>query len=366
MAHTTAARLGGPAWMARLVRWAFAAAALPLLATPALAQQEGVYTIARFEFEGGGALDAMKVGYTTWGVRAADDSNVIVLVPATSGTRSWANAHIGPGKTFDPQRHFVVSIDAIGGGTSSGPRDGQGIRFPAYNIRDMVRAQHELLTNGLGLRSVLAIGGASSGAYQSLEWGVMYPGFARGLLLYVPAAKADRHVKLIVDGIVGTLGLDPALGKAEVPPLGGEAVRRAAVVYFPWLLSNEALEGMGSDEVLAKAEAGFAGSWERNWDAAGLIRRYMSSAMHDPGVPYGGRLGVALERVTGAVLVMPVSTDRTHPIAMSESMNKLLTKARVVYAPLDSPRGHGAVFSPPGTPEYVFVSERTREFLKGL
>ena len=194
----------------------------------------------------------------------------------------------------------------------------------------------------------------------------MFPDFSRALLLYAGAAKADRHVKLIVDGIVATLSLDPAMAAGHVAPPGGEAVRRAAVVYLPWLGSDPALEAMGSDEALAKAEAGFAESWARNWDATGLAWRYKSSRLHDVGAPYGGQLSAALDRVTAAVLVMPVTSDRTHPIAMNESMAKMLTKARVVYSPMESIRGHSAVFQPPGTPEYAFVSERTRQFLAGL
>jgi hypothetical protein len=44
-------------------------------------------------------------------------------------------------------------------------------------------------------------------------------------------------------------------------PAGGDAVRRASTVYFPWLGSDESLEGFGSDEELAKAQAGFAENW---------------------------------------------------------------------------------------------------------
>ena len=159
---------------------------------PALAQQEATYAVPQFGLEAGGVLENMKIGYVTWGQRAPDDSNVIVLLPPTSGLKNWANAHIGKGKSFDPERHFIVSIDAIGGGSSSQPRDGLGSRFPVYNIRDMVKAQHRLLTQGLGIQQALAIGGASSGAYQALEWGVLYPGFARGLLLY-----AGRHARQV-------------------------------------------------------------------------------------------------------------------------------------------------------------------------
>ncbi len=333
------------------------------LTTAAIAQREATFTVPAFDFEGGGHLESMKVSYATYGERAPDDANVILLVSATSGLKNWADAHIGPGKTFDTTRYFVVSVDAIGGGGSSQPRDGLGARFPQYNVRDMVRAQHALLVDGLGIRSLLAVGGGSSGAYQALEWGTTYPGFARGLILYAGAAQADRHVKLIVDGIVATLSLDPAFAAGTAVPPGGDAVRRASTVYFPWVLTDRSLDAMGSDEVLAKAEAGFAESWARNWDAIGLAWRYRSSRLHDVSVPFGHDLPKALATVRGAVLILPVDSDRTHPIALNEALAKGLVHAKVTYAVLESPRGHVAVFLPPGSPEYEFVSRTTKAFL---
>lgn len=47
-------------------------------------------------------------------------------------------------------------------------------------------------------------------------------------------------------------------------------------------------------------------------------------------------------------------------------MAKGLFNAKLTYAPLDSPRGHLAVFVGPGTPEYEFVSTSTRTFLDTL
>lgn len=351
-------------WRRTAARLLFAMASLAAL--PALAQQEGVYTVPHFTFEGGGSIEAMKVSYLTWGTRAADGSNTIVLLSATSGLKNWANAHIGAGKTFDTDRYFVVSIDSIGGGGSSQPRDGLGAKFPQYNIRDMVRAQHALLVDGLGLPHVVAVAGGSSGAYQALEWGIDYPAFSRGLILWAGAAQADRGVKVIVDGIVATLSLDPAFASGQAVPPGGDAVKKASTVYFPWLTTDRGLELMGSDETLAKAEAGFADSWARNWDAIGLAWRYRSSRLHDVAVPFKGNLAAALGTVTAAVLVLPVTTDRTHPIALNEAMAKGLVNARLTYAPLDSPRGHLAVFVGPGTPEYEFVSTTTRNFLATL
>lgn len=350
----------------RIAHCCWAIALIAGAVAPALAQQEGVYTIARFSFEGGGSVDDMKVSYVTYGKRAEGDGNVVVLVPPTSGLKSWAAGHIGAGKTFDTDKHFVVSIDSIGGGGSSQPRDGLGTRFPQYNIRDMVRAQHELLTKALHLQHVLAVGGASSGAYQALEWGILYPRFARGLILYAGAAQADRHVKLIVDGIVGTLGLDPAFASGAAVPPGGEAVRQAAIGYFPWLVSDKGLDAMGSDEALAKAEAGFADSWARNWDAVGLAWRYRSSRLHDVSAPFGNDMAKALATVNAPVLVLAVNSDRTHPIALNEAMAKGLVNAKVTYKVLDSIRGHVAVFTGPPSPEYTFVSHETHSFLATL
>ncbi len=352
------------------IRLATAALFLPLLLAgavmPARAQQEQTHVIPQFTFEGGGQLEAMKVSYATWGRRSPNDDNVVVLLTATSGLKNWANGHIGPGKALDPERWHIVSIDSIGGGGSSQPRDGLGSRFPRYNIRDMVRAQHALLVDGLKLKGVAAIVGGSSGAYQALEWGVTYPGYARGLVLYSGTARADRHVKSIVDGIVATLSLDPAYASGTAVPPGGDAVRRAAIVYFPWLGSDAALDAFESDEAMTRAQNGFAESWARNWDATGLAWRYLASRTHDVSAPYGHDMAAALARVTGSVLVVNVTSDRTHPLPLSLAMAQGLTRAQVTQALLESPRGHVALFGGPGSPEFAFVERQTKAFLDTL
>ena len=62
-------------------RAALTALTMAFVVTPVLAQQEGMFTIPRFSFEGGGSIDNMKVSYVTFGKRAEGDANVIVLVP---------------------------------------------------------------------------------------------------------------------------------------------------------------------------------------------------------------------------------------------------------------------------------------------
>src|SRR5262245_12355011 len=177
------------------MRWLVSMLGLALLAVPLLAhaQTDAVYALGRFSFENGGEIADMKVGYVTWGKLNDAKDNAILLLPGTSAGRHFAAAHIGPGKTYDTDKYFVIGVDPIGGGNSSSPKDGLGTAFPKYTIRDMVRAQHVMVTKGLGLTHLLAVGGSSMGSFQSVEWGINYPDFMTGLILIVPAARSDQQ-----------------------------------------------------------------------------------------------------------------------------------------------------------------------------
>lgn len=269
---------------------------------PSFAQQEGTYNIPEFEFEKGGRLTDMKVGYITWGKLNDKKDNAILILPATNAPKAWAAYHIGSGKTFDSDKYFIIGVDPIGSGTSSQPKDGLGTKFPKYTIRDMVRAQHELLTKKFGLSEARAIGGASMGSFQSVEWGVTYPGFAKGLILWVPAARSDRHFHAIVDAVNAVITLDPAYkeGNYETPPV--EGMRRAGMVYFPWLYSDEYLAQLVKDADFDRAKMAFGDSWAKTWDANTLIWRYEASRNHDASEPFEGDMKKALSRIDVPVL----------------------------------------------------------------
>ena len=108
--------------MSRLAR--LIAAMFLLVAVPARAQVEGVFTIPEFKFEGGGDMQAVKVGYVTWGKLNDRKDNAILLLPATNAPKAWPAYHIGQGKTFDSDKYFIIGVDPIGSGTSSDPRTG--------------------------------------------------------------------------------------------------------------------------------------------------------------------------------------------------------------------------------------------------
>ncbi len=353
---------GGGAVHKSDIIWLICALGLILLAMPLLAQAqtEAVYTIERFSFENGGEIADMKVGYVTWGKLNDAKDNVILLLPGSSNGRHFADTHIGPGKTYDTDKYFVICVDPIGGGNSSSPKDGLGKAFPKYTVHDMVRAQHVMITRGLGLTHLLAVGGPSMGSFQSLEWGIHYPDLVTGLILIVPAARMDRHFAPVMDAFKAMIKLDPKYrdGKYTENPVDG--IRGAALVFFPWVLSDEYFTTL-DEAAYNSAKTALGEGWVKEWDANSLLSRFKASSSYDASKPFGGDMKKALGRVTARALLLACPTDRTVPGYLTRELYRGLKNA--TYFEIPSLHGHMAGVMPPGTAEYTYVSEKVKSFL---
>jgi homoserine O-acetyltransferase/O-succinyltransferase len=337
-----------------------------LVGLPAYAQQDQVHVIREFAFENGQKLTDMKVGYVTHGKLNATRSNAVLVTHATNGLRTSFNVYIGPGKAFDTNRYFVIAVDAIGGGLSSSPKDGLGISFPRYTIRDMVKAQHDLVTRGLGLSSLLAVGGPSMGSFQALEWGIHYPDFVKGLLLIVPAAKSDPQFQMLADTMIATVQLDPAWQDGKYAKNPTEGLTRAAMIFMPWLFSQEHINtNARSAEEYRKTLTSFVPGYV-SWDAASWMWRYYAARDHDVSKPFNGNLADALGRIRAKALLLPSVTDRLIPPAAAREIYRHVKTAE--YYEIPSIRGHLAYFPAAGekSPEYAYLTARVSEFLNAL
>ncbi len=324
-----------------------------------------IFTIGTFAFENGSTLNDMRVAYDTYGELNATRDNAILVTHGASQGKNGYKILIGPGKAFDTNKYFVITVDAIGGGGSSKPADGLAAQFPAYTIRDMVRAQHELLTKGLGVKTLVAVGGASMGSFQALEWGIHFPDFARGLLLIVPGARSDRHVQAIFDAVVNTIQLDSKWNNGNYTENPVDGIITAGMIYFPWLYSDEHLNTLVSNEQYQKAQRAFGTAWAKIWDARSLIYRYQATANHDVSKPFNGDLLQALGRIKAKALIMPGMTDRTLPSYMAREIYRGVKNS--LYVEIPSYLGHLACC--PGSEdsaEYIFVSDQIRRFLADL
>jgi homoserine O-acetyltransferase/O-succinyltransferase len=130
-----------------------------------------IFNVSDIVFENGSVLPELRIAYETLGKLGPGRDNAILLLHGTSDNRHCFDAMIGPGKTFDTDKNFVITVDAIGGGDSSSPKDGLGQDFPRYTIRDMMAAQHALVTRGLELTTLRAVGGQLDGVFRSPRMG---------------------------------------------------------------------------------------------------------------------------------------------------------------------------------------------------
>jgi homoserine O-acetyltransferase len=128
--------------------------------------------------EGGSAVLDCRLTYRTLGRLDASRSNAVLVLPWFQGTSADLLRQVGPGRLVDTSRYFVILVDALGNGVASSPsnspRQPAGA-FPRITIRDMVEAQHRLVTGTLKLPKLHAIVGISMGGMQAFEWMVSYP-----------------------------------------------------------------------------------------------------------------------------------------------------------------------------------------------
>ena len=153
-----------------------------------------------FRLELGEALPGVRIGYRTWGQLDAAGENAVLVCHALTGSADadrWWTGMFGPGRALDPDRDFIVCSNILGscygttGPASMNPHTGRPWLgdFPPFTIRDMVRAQRELL-RGLGVKRLRMVLGGSLGGMQVLEWALSYPEMVEAI---VPIAISARH-----------------------------------------------------------------------------------------------------------------------------------------------------------------------------
>jgi homoserine O-acetyltransferase/O-succinyltransferase len=125
--------------------------------------------------ESGQSLGPLQIAYQTYGTLNPQKTNAILVCHALTGDQhlastnpvtgkpGWWENMIGPGRSIDTNRFFVICSNVIGGCMGStgpaslNPATGQpwGLDFPVVTIADMVKAQ-ALLVDHLGIDRLLA------------------------------------------------------------------------------------------------------------------------------------------------------------------------------------------------------------------
>ena len=331
--------------------------------------------------DSGAVLAPFSVAYQTYGTLNADKSNLILVCHALTGDQYVASAHpvtnkpgwwetmVGPGKSIDTNRYFILCPNVIGGcmgstGPSSlNPETGHayGPDFPVITLRDMVRAQARLLDH-LGVDQALSIIGGSMGGMQVLEWAATYKD---RVFSAIPIACAARHSSQnIAFHEVGRQAVmaDPDwcnglyLEEGKSPRKGLAVARMAAHITY---LSDRALHTKFGRNLQDREEVTFG--FDADFQVESYLRHqgmsfvdrfdansylYITRAMDyfDIAADHGGVLANAFAGTKTRYCPISFTSDWLCPTAESREVVHALTAvaANVSFVEIDSNKGHDA------------------------
>lgn len=329
--------------------------------------------------DGGALLSPVEIAYETYG----DPANPAILIchaltgdqhvasdhPIT-GKPGWWTRYVGPGQPIDPERHFIICSNALGGCMGSSgpatinPATGQpwGMSFPVITIRDMVRAQAMLLDH-LGVDTIAVVGG-SMGGMQALSWAATYP--ERVTKVLVIASTARHTAQNIAFHEVGRQAVmaDPKWRGGDYydagdPPAAGLAVARMAA-HITYLSEAGLTEKFGRKLQGREAKTfGFDAdfqvesylrhqglSFTDRFDANSYLYITRAIDYFDLAEEHGGLLANAFKGTKARFALISFDTDWLYPTPESRIIVHALNAAgaAVSFVELASPYGHDAFF----------------------
>ena len=328
------------------------------------------------------------LAYETYGELNADRSNAVLICHALNASHhvagvyegqerseGWWDNMIGPGKSVDTDRFFVIGINNPGSCFgSTGPMDinpatGQawGADFPVMTVEDWVAAQQRLVL-ALGIRRLAAVMGGSLGGMQALSWTLQYPDDVGHAVVVASAPNLTAENIAFNEVARRAIVTDPDFhgghfyARGVVPKRGLRIARMIGhITYLSDDVMNEKF-GRSLRQAVDDSTTGYRYStqdvefqiesylrhqgdkFSEYFDANTYLLITRALDYFDPARAHGGDLAAALARASCRFLLVSFTTDwRFSPARSRELVQALVTNRREVsYAEIDAPHGHDA------------------------
>jgi homoserine O-acetyltransferase len=309
---------------------------------------EGDYTIRDFKFTSGETLPELRLHYRTLGKPEKDaqgnTTNAVLIMHGTTGRGAqfirpeFAGELFGKDQPLDATKFFIVLPDGIGHGKSSKPSDGLHAKFPRYGYLDMVEAQYQLLTEGLGINHARLIMGTSMGGMHTWLWGELHPDFMDALMPLgsLPTQISGRNRawrRMLIDAVRNDPGWEGGEYKTQPPSMRTAAEMLWFMSSNPELRQKDAPTLATTDEVLDK----FVEQILKTDDANDVLYALEASHDYDP--------GPTLEKIRAPLLAINSADDLINPpeLGVLEHEIKRVPHGRAIVIPTsDKTRGHGS------------------------
>lgn len=326
----------------------------------------------------GAVLPGHTVAYETYGERNADASNAVLVFHGLIGIAhaagrydeadefpGWWDGMIGPGKPLDTQHLFVVCANLLGssggstGPASTNPATGRsyGLTFPEVTLADMVRAQKCLLDK-LGISHPLCVIGPSTGAMLALQFAMLYPECARGVVLIAGTSALSAQSLAFNYAMRQAVINDPNYQDGDYYGKPKQPKRGLALAFslgaIAWMTQHSLTSKFGR-RVRSKAERLADPEFElehffhlrgrtfaRIFDANAIL--YLTRAIDRFDPAGGGKLADALRGLCSRFLLVSYDTDWRYPTAESAVIADALREAGCgcEHIELKNPGGHAS------------------------
>ena len=306
-----------------------------------------------FRFEAGGFLEDLTVVFHTSAHRCGKVIWICHALTANSDPEMWWPQMVGPGKTIDTDRNYVVCVNVPGsaygtsGPASVNPSTGKPwlLDFPAITIRDMV-AVFIRVCERLDIGKIDLLVGSSIGGFQAIEWVVTEPERFEEAVFIATAPRISPWATACSETQRMALEADPSF-RAARDIRGGAAGLRCARAQA--LLTYRSFDGYGRTQNEPDEDCLFAGraaSYER-YQGEKLVRRgfdaysyyYLCNALDSHNVGRGrGGLAKALSRIRAHCTIVSIATDGLFPVQETAAWAPLVPGAE--YRCIQSDFGH--------------------------
>lgn len=352
------------------------------------------------DLELGGRLSEVVVTYETYGRLSPSRDNAVLICHALSGDShvaahddqddpGWWDCLVGPGKSIDTDRYFVICPNILGGcrGTTGpntiNPETGRlyGIEFPVITIVDMVEVQRRLVEQ-FGIDRLLAVVGGSLGGHMVLTWATRFPDRVVGAVALATSARLTSQA--VAFDVVGRNAIlrDPAFqaGKyyeSASRPSTGLAIARMLghITYLSREAMTQKFDGRRLDAryLRTQFETKFAVGSYLAYQGDRFVDRFDANSYLALTTALDRfDMGNTLEELAGALgraqcrwLLVSFTSDWLFPPFQSQQLVDTLiaTGKPVTYCNVQSECGHDAFLLPNDLATY---GELVRAFLDNL
>ena len=339
--------------------------------------------------ESGAKLKDVQIAYETYGKLNPEKSNAILICHALTGDAHAAGLHkgdskpgwwdilIGPGKTIDTDRYFIICSNVLGGckgstGPSSiNPDTGRpyGKEFPFITIQDMVKVQKELVDH-FGIQRLFAVIGGSMGGVQVLQWTVSYPEYVtKAIAIATTARSSPQQIAFNEVARIAILS-DPKWNDGNYyngsAPTHGLALARMIghITYLSDASMHQKFGRRLQDKEKFDYDLGFdfevesylhyqGQSFTRRFDANSYL--YITKALDYFDLAKEGSLIEGMKGAKAKFLIVAVSSDWLYPPYQSKKVVSALTanELDVTYREIESNYGHDAFLLESGQLGYM-------------